>query len=584
MVEKQVKKPSAGYAVFVAIIGAMLIAALFGDFQMSLISGKISRINFIDLIRVFTQLFPKISTGGDELKLYVYNNFEALLYVVAIVGCLVTYFVHIVRYFIAVANFKEEKDTRRMTSNLAGFTYTGLIFSALSFLLSFELVKGTDNSIAASIPGWGGLLAILASVIGLIVLTVKAGKDDRKVGVLKTFGALTVLFASLCGLLTYGTLLSLEGYIFVAPIRALREALYGHLANGDPITRVIFTGAGILLAGATLILYKGIVRNVLETKAYFKEEKEKKYNPHIRILVYVLVATVLYAGAIVMYILAKVPGFKLSYFVYIVGGLHVLPLIFAICYAAKYGKNRPLPVVQPKKEESNEESSLKEEAPVEEVKAEEQPAEEVKEEEKVEPEVEAEPEEEKPQPGYFDFFKPVSKSTTNAEELNEPKPEEDIPVYQEVSPAEKEAIQGDDEEVEEPVSEEAPEVAPVVEEASTEEEKVEEQPVEEVSKEEEKPAPAKKAAPKKSEEEEKKESPKKPAGEKKDAPAYRTYHLVKRDDGKWEVKFAGGQKAIKLFNTQKEAVEYAKVLAENQGGTYLIHNSKGANKGRIQKK
>ena len=583
MVEKQVKKPSAGYAVFVAIIGALLIAALFGDFQMSIISGKISRVNFIDLIRVFTQLFTKISAGGDELKMYLYENFEALLYVVAIVGCLVTYFVHIVRYFIAVANFKEEKDTRRMTSNLAGFTYTGLIFSALAFLLSFRFEKGTDNSISTDMPGWGGLLAILASIIGFIVLTVKAGKDDRKVGVLKTFGALTVLFASLCGLLTYGTLLSLSGYIFVTPIYALREALYGTLANGEAITPVIYAGAGILLAGATLILYKGIVRNVLETKAYFKEEKEKKYNPHVRILVYVLVATVLYAGAIVMYILAKVPSFELSYFVYIAGGLHVFPLIFAICYAAKYGKNRPLPVVQPKKEESNEESSLEEEVPVEEAKAEEQPAEEVKEEEKVEPEVEAEPEEEKPQPGYFDFFKPVSKSTTNAEELNEPKPEEEIPVYQEVSPAEKETIQGDDEEVEEPVSEEAP-VTPVVEEAPAEEEKAEEQPVEEVSKEEEKPAPAKKVAPKKSEEGEKKESPKKPAGEKKDAPAYRTYHLVKRDDGKWEVKFAGGQKAIKLFNTQKEAVEYAKVLAENQGGTYLIHNSKGANKGRIQKK
>lgn len=578
MVEKQVKKPSAGYAVFVAIIGVMLIAALFGDFQMSF-SGQFSRVNFIDLIRVVTQLFPKISAGGDDLKTYLYENFEALLYVVAIVGCLVTYFVHIVRYIIAAANFKEEKDTRRMTSNLAGFTYTGLIFSALSFLLSFRFGKGTDNSISADMPGWGGLLAMLASIIGFIVLTVKAGKDERKVGVLKTFGALTVLFVSLCGLLTYGSLLTYGGY-FVTPIRALKEALYGHLTNEDPITPVIYAGAGILLAGATLILYKGIVRNVLETKTYFKEEKEKKYNPHVRILVYVLVATVLYAGGIVMYILAKVPGFELSYFVYIAGGLHILPLIFAICYIAKYGKNRPLPVVQPKKEESEEESSLEEEAPVEEVKAEEQPTEEVKEEEKEEPEVEAEPEEEKPQPGYFDFFKPVSKSATNDEELNEPKPEEDIPVYQEVSPSEKEAIQEDDEKVEEPVSEVAP-VAPVVEEAPAEEAKAEEQPVEEAT---EEVVPAKKAAPKKSKEGEKKESPKKPAGEKKDTPTYRTYHLVKRDDGKWEVKFAGGQKAIKLFNTQKEAVEYAKVLAENQGGTYLIHNSKGANKGRIQKK
>ena len=96
---------------------------------------------------------------------------------------------------------------------------------------------------------------------------------------------------------------------------------------------------------------------------------------------------------------------------------------------------------------------------------------------------------------------------------------------------------------------------------------------------------AKKAeAPKK--EAAKKEEPKKaaPKAEKKETPDYRTYHLVKREDGKWEVKFAGGQKAIKLFDTQKEALEYSKKMAENQGGSVLVHNSKGANKGRIAKK
>lgn len=96
--------------------------------------------------------------------------------------------------------------------------------------------------------------------------------------------------------------------------------------------------------------------------------------------------------------------------------------------------------------------------------------------------------------------------------------------------------------------------------------------------------PAKKAAPKK--EAPKKVAPKKAAA-KKEAPkkeATRTYHLVKRADGKWEVKFAGGQKAIKLFNTQKEAVEYSKQMAKNQGGSMLVHNSKGENKGRIKKK
>ena len=99
-----------------------------------------------------------------------------------------------------------------------------------------------------------------------------------------------------------------------------------------------------------------------------------------------------------------------------------------------------------------------------------------------------------------------------------------------------------------------------------------------------KPAP-KKEAPKKAAP--KKEAPKK-AAPKKEEPKkevnYRNYHVVKRADGKWEVKFAGGQKAIKLFNTQKEAIEYTKTMAENQGGKMLVHNSKGASKGRIKKK
>ena len=90
-----------------------------------------------------------------------------------------------------------------------------------------------------------------------------------------------------------------------------------------------------------------------------------------------------------------------------------------------------------------------------------------------------------------------------------------------------------------------------------------------------KPA-AKKPLVKKAEPAKKKAEPKKEAT--------RTYHLVKRSDGKWEVKFAGGQKAIKLFDTQKEAIEYSKQMAKNQGGSMLVHNSKGANKGRIQKK
>ena len=55
----------------------------------------------------------------------------------------------------------------------------------------------------------------------------------------------------------------------------------------------------------------------------------------------------------------------------------------------------------------------------------------------------------------------------------------------------------------------------------------------------------------------------------------RNYHVAKRADGKWQVKFAGGEKAIKLFDTQAEAIAYAKKLAQNQEGSISIHKKDG---------
>ena len=56
----------------------------------------------------------------------------------------------------------------------------------------------------------------------------------------------------------------------------------------------------------------------------------------------------------------------------------------------------------------------------------------------------------------------------------------------------------------------------------------------------------------------------------------KVYHVSKRvEDGKWQVKFATGEKAIKLFATQAEAIEYAKKLAENQDGSISIHKKDG---------
>lgn len=88
----------------------------------------------------------------------------------------------------------------------------------------------------------------------------------------------------------------------------------------------------------------------------------------------------------------------------------------------------------------------------------------------------------------------------------------------------------------------------------------------------------------------KKSSPKKivkkPVKKAKKAPveARRVYHVVKRSDGKWEVKFAGGEKAIKLFDRQDEAIVYSRKMSQAQKGVMLVHNSRGKNKGRIKEK
>ena len=55
----------------------------------------------------------------------------------------------------------------------------------------------------------------------------------------------------------------------------------------------------------------------------------------------------------------------------------------------------------------------------------------------------------------------------------------------------------------------------------------------------------------------------------------KTYHIAKRADGKWQVKLANGQIAIKLFATQNEAIEYAEKLAKNQDGSIRVHSVKG---------
>ncbi len=60
----------------------------------------------------------------------------------------------------------------------------------------------------------------------------------------------------------------------------------------------------------------------------------------------------------------------------------------------------------------------------------------------------------------------------------------------------------------------------------------------------------------------------------------RRYHIVQHPSGGWTVKFAEGEKNIKIFKTQKEAHDFASQMAENQKSrgvkaSVVVHSKKG---------
>ncbi|MDE7454269.1 MAG: DUF2188 domain-containing protein [Clostridia bacterium] len=55
----------------------------------------------------------------------------------------------------------------------------------------------------------------------------------------------------------------------------------------------------------------------------------------------------------------------------------------------------------------------------------------------------------------------------------------------------------------------------------------------------------------------------------------RYYHISLRDDDKWQVKLSKGDKAIRLFDKQSEAINYARELARSNHGHIVIHRANG---------
>lgn len=56
-------------------------------------------------------------------------------------------------------------------------------------------------------------------------------------------------------------------------------------------------------------------------------------------------------------------------------------------------------------------------------------------------------------------------------------------------------------------------------------------------------------------------------------------HVVPAN-GSWAVKRAGSDRASKIFNTQKEAVNYGQKVAQNKRSELFVHSSSGRIKSR----
>jgi uncharacterized protein YdaT len=52
-------------------------------------------------------------------------------------------------------------------------------------------------------------------------------------------------------------------------------------------------------------------------------------------------------------------------------------------------------------------------------------------------------------------------------------------------------------------------------------------------------------------------------------------HVTKHPDGGWQVKGAGNEKATKITETQKQAIDAAKEIAKHQKSEVVIHGTDG---------
>lgn len=53
------------------------------------------------------------------------------------------------------------------------------------------------------------------------------------------------------------------------------------------------------------------------------------------------------------------------------------------------------------------------------------------------------------------------------------------------------------------------------------------------------------------------------------------HHVVKNNDGGWDVKRSGAARASGHFDTKQDAIDAARIISRNQGTELFIHNKDG---------
>ena len=559
MTEKNSKMLKTIFSCVALVLAIATLGLMAGDYSM-IVSGGVSQsygLKFI--IEQFKLSLEEFKQGGEHISNGINIGLPIYVLLAIMVFTAVSMIGGIIISSISIAKAgKDEEDTKWVSRSLVSVGFGALAHAgALLFMYGQIAVAGEF----VTLLGYGGIAILACGVIAVGLLCASTFLFEKKSALVRSLKtALVGVTAILSVTLLFGEIIApvkfngMENKVMTicTPYNSFLDSIrYLIVSRGQMGPQETKTMIVVMVSVFAVAISTGAVKAIVDHSFSLRVNKrnEAKAHPYVGAIVASAIAIILYVGGVVTFVVAnKQVGYPIEF--------SAVSFVNFVLLAAALGLSIALLVLDKKEEAPINEATYRNEPVVNVV-----------------------------------LDENGNNTTETTEEVEEEQTKAEVVAAAVVASEMVEEEPKAEEPVEEPKEE-------VFIEQQVAEEPVEEKPVEEPVKEEapkaEKKAPAKKAAPSKKaapakKEPAKKEAAKAPAkkaedkGEKKEV-NFRTYHLVKREDGKWEVKYAGGQKAIKLFDTQKEALEYSKKMAENQGGKVLVHNSKGENKGRIQKK